>query len=94
MDHQNPLGAACLLTGAAYKYKLMDREVLHDALAECRVRKSDAELELMAYASHISSLAHVAVMRDATPGAFGGEAGGILTTSRPILLALRRGWAG
>ena len=37
-------------------------------LAECRVVKSVAELQLMAYVSWLSSMAHVEVMRDCKPG--------------------------
>ena len=41
---------------------------LYEAIAECRVVKSAAELEVMRYASYVSSDAHVEVMRAAAPG--------------------------
>lgn len=44
------------------------RDVLFNVLAECRVTKSAGELDLMAYASWISSMAHVDVMREVHPG--------------------------
>ena len=56
------------LYGKGSETSRVDESQLHQALAECRVRKSTAEIELMAYVSYISSLAHVAVMRDAKPG--------------------------
>jgi hypothetical protein len=44
------------------------RDVLFNVLAECRVTKSAGELDLMSYASWISSMAHVDVMREVHPG--------------------------
>ena len=43
-------------------------DALYDVLAECRVLKCAAELQVMRYVSHISSLAHVAVMREVRVG--------------------------
>ncbi len=43
-------------------------DVLFNVLAECRVTKSAGELDLMSYASWISSMAHVDVMREVHPG--------------------------
>ena len=39
-----------------------DREILHHQIAESRVYKTELELEVMRYASKISSLAHMQVM--------------------------------
>lgn len=44
------------------------RDILFNVLAECRVTKSAGELDLMSYASWISSMAHVDVMREVHPG--------------------------
>ena len=44
------------------------RDLLFNVLAECRVTKSAGELDLMSYASWISSMAHVDVMREVHPG--------------------------
>lgn len=41
---------------------------LYHVLSECRVIKSDAEIDVMRYASYATSQAHVAVMRSAKPG--------------------------
>ena len=43
-------------------------DLLFNVLAECRVTKSAGELDLMSYASWISSMAHVDVMREVHPG--------------------------
>jgi len=43
-------------------------DILFNVLAECRVTKSAGELDLMSYASWISSMAHVDVMREVHPG--------------------------
>lgn len=45
-----------------------NRALLHPAMAECRVTKTEAELEVLRYASKISSLAHMHVMRTIKPG--------------------------
>ena len=45
-----------------------ETELLHAALVECRVTKSEAEIEVLRYAVEASSAAHVAVMRAAAPG--------------------------
>jgi len=45
-----------------------DREILHDQIAECRVLKTELELDVLRYASKISSLAHMHVMRTIKPG--------------------------
>jgi len=45
-----------------------DRKLLHHQMAECRVTKTPAELEVLRYASKISSLAHMHVMRTVKPG--------------------------
>ncbi len=44
------------------KYKV-DKDVLHDAIFEARVLKSDDELQVLRYANKMSSQAHIAVMR-------------------------------
>ena len=46
----------------------IDRTALHPELAECRVVKSAAELELMRYASWLTSMAHVEVMKGVKAG--------------------------
>ncbi|EFJ17439.1 hypothetical protein SELMODRAFT_114689 [Selaginella moellendorffii] len=45
-----------------------DTKVLHPVLSECRVIKSELELELLRYVNEVSSAAHVKVMRSAQPG--------------------------
>jgi Xaa-Pro dipeptidase len=45
-----------------------DLTLLFDALAEARVCKSAAEVEVMRYVNWVSSMAHVEVMRAARPG--------------------------
>ena len=47
---------------------VIDRTALHPELAECRVVKSAAELELMRYASWLTSMAHVEVMKGVKAG--------------------------
>ncbi len=54
--------------GAAPVGASIRRDVLFNVLAECRVTKSAGELDLMSYASWISSMAHVDVMREVHPG--------------------------
>eukprot|EP00284_Hemiselmis_tepida_P008820 CAMPEP_0174918464 /NCGR_PEP_ID=MMETSP1355-20121228/3087_1 /TAXON_ID=464990 /ORGANISM="Hemiselmis tepida, Strain CCMP443" /LENGTH=516 /DNA_ID=CAMNT_0016163641 /DNA_START=48 /DNA_END=1595 /DNA_ORIENTATION=- len=45
-----------------------DREVLHEAVYEARVIKSELELEVMRFANKVSSDAHIAVMRQVRAG--------------------------
>ena len=45
-----------------------DKSLLHAQIAECRVIKTEMELEVLRYASKISSLAHMHVMRTMKPG--------------------------
>lgn len=45
-----------------------NRTLLHPTIAECRVTKTAAELEVLRYASKISSLAHMHVMRTVKAG--------------------------
>ena len=45
-----------------------DRSRLHPVMADCRVHKSAMELEVLRYASNVSSLAHMHVMRTLKPG--------------------------
>jgi len=46
----------------------INTSVLHHQMAECRVVKTEAEKEALRYASKISSLAHMHVMRTMKPG--------------------------
>eukprot|EP01094_Clydonella_sp_ATCC50884_P027362 TRINITY_DN7832_c1_g1_i1.p1 TRINITY_DN7832_c1_g1~~TRINITY_DN7832_c1_g1_i1.p1 ORF type:complete len:536 (-),score=190.51 TRINITY_DN7832_c1_g1_i1:118-1659(-) len=46
----------------------VDKSKLHREMSECRVIKSDLELDLMRYVNRISSRAHVAVMQACKPG--------------------------
>jgi Xaa-Pro aminopeptidase len=48
----------------------MNSDYLYNALSKARMKKSNAEIELMRYCSWVTSNAHVAVMRDAKPGVF------------------------
>lgn len=43
-------------------------DILFTVIADARVTKTAAELEVMQYASWVTSVAHVEVMRDVTPG--------------------------
>jgi len=45
-----------------------DRKILHPQMAECRVIKTPLELDVLRYASKISSLAHMHLMRTIKPG--------------------------
>lgn len=45
-----------------------NNEILYDVISECRVIKTELELEVMRYVSRISSEAHKEVMRLAAPG--------------------------
>ncbi|KAK2155994.1 hypothetical protein LSH36_224g03011 [Paralvinella palmiformis] len=47
-----------------------DNEMLHPIIAECRVFKSDMEIEVLRYANKISSEAHKVVMRNLKPGMY------------------------
>nr|XP_027227965.1 xaa-Pro dipeptidase-like [Penaeus vannamei] len=46
----------------------VDNSILHDEIAECRVTKTEAELEVLRFASRVSAAAHKAVMRKIRPG--------------------------
>ncbi|KAG0504536.1 hypothetical protein KC19_N022500 [Ceratodon purpureus] len=46
----------------------VDKDVLHSVLSECRVHKSDLEIELMRYVCKVSSAAHIQVMQECKPG--------------------------
>ena len=48
----------------------VDRQLLHPVITECRVFKSEMEMEVMRYANKVSSGAHREVMRNVRPGAF------------------------
>jgi len=48
----------------------VDRQLLHPAITECRVFKSEMELEVMRYANRVSSAAHREVMKNVRPGAY------------------------
>ncbi|XP_076448877.1 xaa-Pro dipeptidase-like isoform X2 [Babylonia areolata] len=48
----------------------VNNQLLHPEISECRVFKSDKELELMRYVNKISSQAHKAVMKNMQPGMF------------------------
>jgi len=45
-----------------------DRKTLHPHIVECRVRKNEEELKLLAWVNAVSSAAHVEVMRRCRPG--------------------------
>lgn len=48
----------------------VNKEILHQQISECRVFKSDLELEVMRYTNKISSEAHKEVMKNVKPGSF------------------------
>ncbi|KAK7492264.1 hypothetical protein BaRGS_00016561, partial [Batillaria attramentaria] len=48
----------------------LNNELLHPEITECRVFKSDKELEIMRYVNKVSSDAHKAVMKEMQPGMF------------------------
>lgn len=48
----------------------VNNEILHHEISECRVFKSDKELEVLRYINRISSEAHKAVMKSMQPGMF------------------------
>ena len=55
--------------GGIEKYKdVRDEDTLFKCIAECRVTKSAAEINLLRYTNWISSMAHVEVMRACKPG--------------------------
>lgn len=45
-----------------------DEDTLFQSISECRVVKSQAEIELLRYTNWVSSMAHIEVMRTAKPG--------------------------
>eukprot|EP00933_Yihiella_yeosuensis_P062450 TRINITY_DN65408_c0_g1_i1.p1 TRINITY_DN65408_c0_g1~~TRINITY_DN65408_c0_g1_i1.p1 ORF type:complete len:652 (-),score=92.84 TRINITY_DN65408_c0_g1_i1:224-2179(-) len=47
---------------------VVDEDGLHDVVYECRARKNEEELRLLRYVNHVSSDAHLAIMREARPG--------------------------
>lgn len=53
---------------ASLKEYTLERESLWEAVAECRLIKSEQELELLRYANRVSSAAHNEVMRRVRPG--------------------------
>ncbi|XP_076064477.1 dipeptidase C isoform X2 [Oratosquilla oratoria] len=46
----------------------VDNEILHDQMAECRVTKTKAEIEVLRFAAAVSSAAHREMMRKIRPG--------------------------
>lgn len=48
----------------------VDKDLLHRQICECRVFKSELELEVMRYTNKISSEAHKEIMRRVKPGAY------------------------
>lgn len=48
----------------------VNNELLHPEISECRVFKSDLELEVLRYTNRISSEAHKEVMRNVRPGMY------------------------
>ncbi|KAL4234605.1 hypothetical protein ACF0H5_006246 [Mactra antiquata] len=48
----------------------VNNELLHPDISECRVFKSDMELEMLRYTNRISSEAHKEVMRNVQPGMY------------------------
>jgi Xaa-Pro dipeptidase len=48
----------------------VNKTILHPQLSECRVYKSELELEVLRYTNKISSEAHKEVMRHVKPGAY------------------------
>lgn len=48
----------------------VNRDILHPVITECRVFKSEMELEVMRYANKVSSNAHKEVMKNVKPGAY------------------------
>ncbi|XP_067937920.1 xaa-Pro dipeptidase-like [Watersipora subatra] len=47
-----------------------DNKILHPAICECRVLKSDLEIEMLRYTNKISSEAHKELMRQIKPGMY------------------------
>ena len=50
---------------ALHEQGSVDKDVLYNLLARCRVTKSPREVEVMRYCAYVASNAHVAVMRSA-----------------------------
>ncbi|XP_064610460.1 LOW QUALITY PROTEIN: xaa-Pro dipeptidase-like [Liolophura sinensis] len=48
----------------------VDNKILHPVISECRVFKSELELEVLRYSNRLSSEAHKEVMRSIRPGMF------------------------
>lgn len=48
----------------------VNNEILHPEITECRVFKSDLELQAIRYANKISSEAHIEVMKNVRPGMY------------------------
>ena len=46
----------------------MNNEILHDVISECRVIKSEEELQVLRYVNRVSSEAHKEIMRRIRPG--------------------------
>ena len=51
-----------------YDKNRVSLDTLFDCIAECRVYKTEAELDVLRYTNWVSSMAHVEVMRSAKPG--------------------------
>lgn len=48
----------------------VDKNILHKQICECRVFKTEMELEVLRYSNKVSSAAHKEVMKNVRPGAF------------------------
>jgi len=55
------------------KAKSVNRDILFEILSECRVFKSDEELDLMRHINKVSSDAHIAVIKKIQPGMYESE---------------------
>ena len=51
------------------KFKI-NKDILHSEISECRVFKTDLELEVLRYACRISAEAHKEVMKNVRPGRY------------------------
>uniref|UniRef100_A0A0B6ZVL4 Xaa-Pro dipeptidase n=1 Tax=Arion vulgaris TaxID=1028688 RepID=A0A0B6ZVL4_9EUPU len=49
---------------------IVNNEILHPEISECRVFKTDFELEVLRYSNKISSAAHIEVMKHVRPGLY------------------------